>query len=118
MSTFEVRISFLIIEKGQGNLSVFVRFRHDRVKIRIFVPNGESNMVVVVALQKEGALGAYAIKRVAAGAHLPISWLFEPTKRPDDRADYCLNCSFLLQCEHQVLGFTRVEWARPMGEQW
>ena len=32
---------------------------------------------------------AYAMKRVAAGAHLPTPWLFEPAKRPDDRADYC-----------------------------
>ena len=48
-------------------------------------------------IQKRGkrTLGAYAMKRVAAGAHLPISWLFEPAERPDDRADYCLDCSFL-----------------------
>ena len=32
----------------------------------------------------------YAMKRVAAGAHLPTPWVFEPAKRPDDRADYCL----------------------------
>ena len=37
-------------------------------------------------------LEAYAMKRVAAGAHLPTPWLFEPAKRPDDRADYCLDC--------------------------
>ena len=29
------------------------------------------------------------MKRVAAGAHLPTLWLFEPAKRLDDRADYC-----------------------------
>ena len=39
---------------------------------------------------KEGKLGAYAMKRVAAGAHVPAPWLFEPAKRPDDGADYCL----------------------------
>ena len=39
-------------------------------------------------------VGAYAMKRVAAGAQLPKPWLFEPAKRPDDRADYCLDCSF------------------------
>ena len=33
------------------------------------------------------------MKRVAAGAHLPTPWLSEPAKRPDDRADYCLDCS-------------------------
>ena len=31
------------------------------------------------------------MERVAAGAHLPTLWLFEPAKRPDDKADYCLN---------------------------
>ena len=41
--------------------------------------------------EEKGKLGAYAMKRVAAGAHLPTPWLFEPTKRPDDRADYCLD---------------------------
>ena len=30
------------------------------------------------------------MKRVAAGAHLPTPWYFEPAKRSDDRADYCL----------------------------
>ena len=60
--------------------------------------------------RKKGKLGAYAMKRVAAGADLPTSWLFEPAKRPDDRADYCLDCSFLHQCKHQVLVFTP-EWS-------
>ena len=59
------------------------------------------------------------MKRVAAGAHLPTPWLFEPEKRADDRVDYCLDSSFLPQWKHQVLVFTR-EWsgARPMGEHW
>ena len=34
--------------------------------------------------------GAYPMKCVAAGAHLPTPSLFDPAKRPDDRADYCL----------------------------
>ena len=51
------------------------------------------------------------MKGVAAGAHLP--------KRPDDRANYCLGCSFLPQCKQRVFVFT-VEWSgvRAMGEQW
>ena len=44
---------------------------------------------------KEGKLGAYAVKRVTAGAHFPTHWLFEPAQRPDDRADNCMGCSFL-----------------------
>ena len=40
--------------------------------------------------KEKGKLGAYNIKRVAAGAHLPTPWLFEPAKRLEDRADYCL----------------------------
>ena len=35
------------------------------------------------------------MKRVAAGAHLPTSWLFEPAKLPNYRAHYRLDCSFL-----------------------
>ena len=46
-------------------------------------------------MRKNGKLGAYAMKRVAAGAHLRTPWLFEPAERPDDRTDYCLDCSFL-----------------------
>ena len=30
------------------------------------------------------------MKRVATGTHLAAPWLFEPAKRPDDRADYCV----------------------------
>ena len=41
--------------------------------------------------RKRGKLAAYARKRVAAGAHLPSPWLFEPAKYPDDKADYCLD---------------------------
>ena len=69
--------------------------------------------------KEKGKLRANSMKRVAAGAHLPTPWLFEPAKRPDDRADYCLDCSFLPQWKHLVLVFT-LEWsgARPMGEQW
>ena len=43
----------------------------------------------------------------------------EQSTEQSDRADYCLDCSFLSQCKHRVLVFT-LEWsgARPMGEQW
>ena len=44
----------------------------------------------MICWKENGKLGAYAMKRVAAGAHLSTSWIFEPAKRPDDRADYCL----------------------------
>ena len=54
-----------------------------------------SNSLCVTNHGKEKKLGAYAIKRVAAGAHLPIPWLFESGKSPDDRADYCLGYRFL-----------------------
>ena len=39
---------------------------------------------------RQRKLGTNAMKRVAAGAHLPTPWLFEPAKRQDDRTDYCL----------------------------
>ena len=43
-------------------------------------------------MQEKGKrkLGAYGRGRIAAGAHLPTPWLFEPAKHPDDRADYCV----------------------------
>ena len=47
----------------------------------------------------KGKLGANAMKRVAAGAHLPTPWLFEPAKCLDNTADYCLDCSFLPQLQ-------------------
>ena len=47
------------------------------------------------SMKKFGKFGAHVIKRIAAGVHLPTPWIFEPAKRADDRADYCLDCSFL-----------------------
>ena len=71
-----------------------------------------------VGNEKE-CLGAYAMERVAAGAHPPTTWLFEPAKRPDDTADYCLDCSFLLLCGYREFYFT-VDWtgACHEGDQW
>ena len=50
------------------------------------IPVSESD--VVTYFEGKGKLGAYAMERVAAGAHLPNPWLFESAKRPDDAADY------------------------------
>ena len=47
-------------------------------------------------------------ERVAAGADLPSSRLFERAKRPDDRSANSSNCCYLLQCEHQVLVYILV----------
>ena len=67
----------------------------------------------------KGKLAANAMKRVAADGYLPTPWPFESAERSDDRADYCLDCSFLPQWKDHVIVFTLV-WsgARPMGEQW
>ena len=62
-----------------------------------------------ISLEK-GKLGAYAMKRVATGAHLTTPWLFGPAKRPDDRADYCLgnvkhtlkNYTYKLLSKHEM----------------
>ena len=69
--------------------------------------------------RKKEKLGTNAMKRVAAGAHPPTPWLFEPAEHPDDRVYYCLDCSSLPQCKQLALVFT-LEWsvARPVGEQW
>ena len=74
-------------------------------------------MMLVYDKKKEGKLRAYVMKRVAAGADLPTPWLFAPAKRPDDRDDYCLNCS--LPPPVQAPGtrfYTWVDWDVPMGE--
>ena len=48
---------------------------------------------VRLAAGEKGKFDAYAMKRVAAGAHIP-TLTFEPAKRPDDSSD-CKRCSFL-----------------------
>ena len=59
--------------------------------------------------ESSGKLGANSMKRVDADAHFLTPWLFDSAKRPDVRADYCLDCSFHPQYKHQVLVFT-AEW--------
>ena len=43
-----------------------------------------------LAQEKKEKLGANAMKLVAASAHPPTPWLFEPAKGPDDRIAYSL----------------------------
>ena len=84
-----------------------------RLRPTVVTPSGGSQAAIHPCNDgigsKKGKLGAHAVKRVAAGAHLLNPWLFEPAKRPDDRADYCLDCSFLPQW-NRVLDFT-LEWS-------
>ena len=40
--------------------------------------------------RKKRKLGDKRYEGVAAGAHLPTPWLFEPAKRPDDRGSETL----------------------------
>ena len=57
----------------------------------------------------KGKLGAHAMKRVAAGVHLPTPRLFELAKRPDDRADYCLDERIYRPPNaHGIFGFIRM----------
>ena len=46
-------------------------------------------------VKEKRKLAAYAMERVAVPLHVATLWLFEPAKRPDDRADYCLGCGLL-----------------------
>ena len=89
--TFRER--FLMFDEAQSSAGV-------RLDVAIVVAHEVAhqwfgNLVTMVSdLRKgkeKGKLGAYAMKRAAEGAHLPTPWLFEPPKRPDDRADYCLD---------------------------
>ena len=58
------------------------------------------------------------MERVAAGVHLPTPWFFVPAKRPYNRADYCLDCSFLRKASACTMysflhlsGVGRAKWA-------
>ena len=57
----------------------------------------EDTMYTIMEKKGKGKLGAIAMKRVAAGAQLLTPSLFGAAIRPDDRADYWLDCSFLPQ---------------------
>ena len=43
-------------------------------------------------LRREKSWEAYAMKRTAAGAHLPTPWLFEPAKRPYNKSRLLFVC--------------------------
>ena len=53
--------------------------------------------------RKKWKLGTYAMKRLAAGAHLPTPRFFESVKRPDDIADYRWTAVSFPLCKNQVL---------------
>ena len=53
----------------------------------------ETAVQAVVSSIVWAKVGTNAIKRVAALFTTP--WLFDRVKRPDDRGDYCLDCSFI-----------------------
>ena len=64
--------------------------------VALFAKSTTENFVqdiIVIKKGIKGNLGANAMKRVAAGAHLSTPRLFEPADCPDDRAGYCLDCS-------------------------
>ena len=55
--------------------------------------------------------GAYAMKRVAAGAHLPTLWLFEPAKRPEPTTA----CAAVFSPgANNRYSFTWVNWVAPL----
>ena len=95
---------FLVCRKQLTRFGAGMRGAPLRYKRSCLLPPGQSahnrvttSLPAVLAKRKrvKGKLGAYVLNCVAAGAHLPTPWLFEPAKRPDDRADYCLYCCFL-----------------------
>ena len=55
---------------------------HDQIP-KLKEKNGSYNSYSIYKKGKE-SWNAYAMKRVTAGAHLPIPLIFEPAKRPDD----------------------------------
>ena len=98
MNTDFFRNFVVITEKHwRKSFSDFSNFLKMRIR-----PKGAMSCAGVIAgllhtrnRKGNGKLRAYAMKRVAAGAHVPTLWLFEHAKRADDRANYCLDSSFL-----------------------
>ena len=83
----------------------------DYLYFTTFRQGGKIELTFALLCCKGRKLGTYSIKRVAASIHLPIAWLFEPGKRPDNRAVYCLDCSFLPYSASTRYSFhTWVEW--------
>ena len=63
----------------------------------------------------ERKMGTHAMKRVAAGASLPISWLFEPAIRPENRADYCLDyCTSFYRVSNTKIRFRELPYTRNL----
>ena len=61
---------------------------------------------------RKGKLGANAMKHVAAGAHLPTPWFFEPAKRPDDHQEATIGTS---ACRRRI-GHLEIEFVRPLSD--
>ena len=80
---------FFVFIFADGN-SIYISFLREPTR-----PTLGTSDFLRDARTKKRKVGVYAMKRVAAGAHLPTPWLFEPAKRPDEKADYCLGCNFL-----------------------
>ena len=48
-----------------------------------------------IGRKEKGTLGAYAMKRIAAGAHLPTPEFLSLRNAKAVKPEYCLGCSFL-----------------------
>ena len=62
---------------------------------------------------KKKDVGIRSMERVAAGDYLPTPFLFEPPKRPDDRADYYIGCNFPRVRAPGTRFNNSVDWGAP-----
>ena len=58
------------------------------------------------------------MERVAAGAGSAKLLVFEPTKRPDDKSDYCMGCSFLLSANMRCSNDSSMDCDAPSRRDW
>ena len=71
------------IDKDLGGHNI-ISWNHDEFEVGYHCLSDEIKIG-----KKEGTIEPNAMKRVAAGAHLSTSWLYERARRPDKRTGYC-----------------------------
>ena len=86
-----------------GNLSYFLHislpfrfilYSKPFEKVHIYCTYLEG--VYILEEKNRGKLGFTLKERVAAGRSSSVSLAFDPAKCPEDRADYCMGCSFVI----------------------
>ena len=72
--------------------------RHDDKRGQSF--KGQPGLQTTRNKKRKGKIAGIRCEARSRGRSSPTLWIFESAKRPDDRVDYCLDCSSLPQWKH------------------